>query len=178
MRPQLEYGVSAWNPCLKRDIETLERVQRRATKKAPGLRGYEYEERLRILGLTTLEERRIRGDLIQQFKIVNGIEKVKWHHPPTFKSEQNRTGPASGVRGHRFSYHKDKFNDSIRMNFFNNRIANDWNVLPDAAVNSNSVNSFKAKIDKIYEMNETYKRSNKLKQADKAELVSDEETAS
>ena len=75
-------------------------------------------------------------------------------------------------------YHKDKFNDSIRMNFFNNRIANDWNVLPDAAVNSNSVNSFKAKIDKIYEMNETYKRSNKLKQADKAELVSDEETAS
>ena len=44
MRPQLEYGVSAWNPCLKRDIETLERVQRRATKKAPGLRGYEYEE--------------------------------------------------------------------------------------------------------------------------------------
>lgn len=44
------------------------------------------------------QERRIRGDLIQQFKIVNGIEKVEWHHPPTFKSEQNRTGPASGVR--------------------------------------------------------------------------------
>ena len=64
------------------------------------------------------------------------------------------------------------------MNFFNNRIANDWNFLPDASVNSNSVNSFKAKIDKIYEMNETYKRSNNLKQADKAELVSDEETAS
>ena len=70
------------------------------------MRGYEYEER--ILGLTTLEERRIRGDLIQQFKIVNGIEKVKWHHPATFKSEQNRTGP--------------DFRITI-MNFFNNRIA-------------------------------------------------------
>ena len=76
---------------------------------------------------------------IQQFKIFIRIEKVKWHHPPTFnKSEQNRTSPASDVcTGHIFSYHKDKFNDSIRTNFFNNRIANDWNVLPDAAVNSN-----------------------------------------
>ena len=77
VRPQLEFSVSAWNPNLKKDIEILERVQIRATKKAPGLRGYEYEERLKILGLTTLEERRVRGDLIQQFKIVNGIEKVK-----------------------------------------------------------------------------------------------------
>ena len=174
VRPQLEFGVSAWNPYLRKDIEILERVQRRATKKAPGLSGYEYEERLKILGLTTLEERRVRGDLIQQFKIVNGIERVKWHHPPTFKAEQSREGPASGVRGHKYSYHKDKFNDGIRLNFFNNRIANDWNVLPDEVVNSRSVNSFKAKIDKIYDKNGTYKRSSKKKQADKADFVSDE----
>ena len=142
MRPQLEFSVSAWNPNLKKDIDILERVQRRATKKALGLTGYEYEERLKILGLTTLEERRVRGDLIQQFKIVNGIEQVKWHYPPLFKSEQRRTGPAAGVRGHKYKYHNDRFNESIRLNFFNNRIANDWNVLPAEVVNSNSVNSF------------------------------------
>ena len=60
---------------------------------------------------------------------------MKWHHSPTFKSKQNRTVPASGVRGRRFSYHKNKFNGGIIMNFFNNRKANYWNVLPDAVLN-------------------------------------------
>ena len=53
MRPQLEFCVSTWNLNVKKDIGILERLQKRTTKKAPGLRGYEYEERLRIFGLTT-----------------------------------------------------------------------------------------------------------------------------
>ena len=52
----------------------LEKIQRRATKLIPGLRDLTYEELLKECGLTTLETRRLRGDQIQVFKILNGYE--------------------------------------------------------------------------------------------------------
>ena len=66
----------AWSPYLKKDIECLEKVQRSATKMVHGLRHLSYEQRLRHLELTTLRERRIRGDLIETFKIMTGKERV------------------------------------------------------------------------------------------------------
>ena len=54
----------------------LEKIQRRATKLIPGLRDLTYEERLNECGLTTLETRRLRGDQIEVFKILNGYENI------------------------------------------------------------------------------------------------------
>jgi len=76
IRPHVEYCVQAWSPYLKKDIECLEKVQRSATKMVHGLRHLSYEQRLRHLELTTLKERRIRGDLIETFKIMTGKESV------------------------------------------------------------------------------------------------------
>ena len=75
VRPHLEYYILAWRPYRKKDIDTLERIQRRATKMIK-LRDLSYEERLRECVLTTLETRRLRGDQIEVFKILNGYENI------------------------------------------------------------------------------------------------------
>ena len=75
VRPHLEYCIQAWNPHLRNDIDILEKIQR-ATKLIPGLRDLRYEERLKECGLTTLETRRLRGDQIEVFKILNGYENI------------------------------------------------------------------------------------------------------
>ena len=76
VRPHLEYCIQAWSPYLRKDIDMLGKIQRRATKLIPGLIDLRYEERLKECGLTTLETRRLRGDQIEVFKILNGYENI------------------------------------------------------------------------------------------------------
>jgi len=70
VRPLLEYNSVIWSPRLKCDIEAIERVQRRFTKRLPGYHKYSYSERLRLLQLPSLETRRLQNDLIWCYKIV------------------------------------------------------------------------------------------------------------
>ena len=55
-----------------KDIKLIESVQRRFTKRIPGLRSLSYDERLHVLGIPTLEDRRLQHDLVTFFKILNG----------------------------------------------------------------------------------------------------------
>ena len=77
VRPHIEYCVQAWRPYYQKDVDNLEKIQRRATRMMEEVRGMDYEEQLRQTSLVTLEARRTRADIIEVFKIMKGLEGLK-----------------------------------------------------------------------------------------------------
>ena len=71
VRTHLDYASSVWAPYKKKYIDKIESVQKRATKQIPGFNNLNYPERLKKLKLTTIAYRRIRGDMIETYKIIN-----------------------------------------------------------------------------------------------------------
>ena len=140
VRPHLEYCIQAWRPYHKKDIDMLERVQRRATKMIPKLRNISYEMHLKECGLTTLETRRLRGDQIEVFKILNGYENIDRNIFFTVKEERR-------TRGHGVTLAKKQCRLDIRTFSFSQRTVNEWNRLSADCVGASSVNIFKNKID-------------------------------
>ncbi len=69
VRSHLEYALTVWNALLRKDAKKLEKVQERAIRLVPVIRDLSYAERLLNLGLTSFEDRRTRGDMIQMFII-------------------------------------------------------------------------------------------------------------
>ena len=150
MRPHLEYASSAWSPYRKLDIKILESIQKRATKLVPSLRNLSYIERLNALGLTTLEERRKRGDLINYFKFEKGLNIINWYHPNYKTNSLRQEGPANNIRGQKHRLVRQYTgNCHQRENFFLNRVLSFWNQLSLDVIDSNSTNMFKNRYDKF-----------------------------
>jgi len=76
VRPHLQYCIPMWSPYLIKDIKLIEGVRRRATKLVEGIGNWSYDERLKYLGLTGIDTRRVRSDLLETFKIMNGLYDV------------------------------------------------------------------------------------------------------
>ena len=72
VRPHLEYANVVWGPKYKLDQQKVERVQRRSTKMIENIKYLSYQERLRYLDLPSLLHRRLRGDMIETYKIITG----------------------------------------------------------------------------------------------------------
>lgn len=149
VRSHIEYAVSVWFPWRMKDIEAVERVQRRATKMVKECCGLPYVERLKKLELPCLRMRRVRGDLLYVYRMMTCDAEEVDVFPKLKRHEDMRT------RGHNFKLDGQRFKHDIKKFGFSNRIVQLWNGLPVEVVNAQSVNEFKNKFDIFIGMNES-----------------------
>ena len=143
VRCHLEYGHSVWNPHHIGLIRELESVQKRATKLVFACRKLSYSDRLRFLQLPTLRYRRLRGDMIEVYKIMHGMyDPVVC--PELFRNFDNRT------RGNQLKLLHTRSNLDIRKYSFSCRVVSMWNLLPDYVILSGSLDLFKVNLDKFW----------------------------
>ena len=129
---------------LMKDIVRVESVQRRYTKRIPGLRDRTYSQRLRILRLDSLELRRLRADLLGVYKIVHGVNNLKFDEFFQFCS--------NNTRGHAFKLYPIRCNKSVRKAFFADRVVKAWNALKYDVVGALNIDIFKAPTILIFSM--------------------------
>ena len=142
VRPHLEYAQAVWSPYKKKDIKIVENVLRRASKMLPGLRNLTYPQRLQALDIPSMVYRRIRGDMIETFKIINGY----YDNAVNLNLERN-TGP---TRGNMMKLAKERCRIKRRQMPFCLRIVNVWNSLPNDVIEANNVVTFEKRIDKLW----------------------------
>ena len=115
------------------------------TKMVRGFCHLPYEDRTKRLGLTSLEERRIRGDLIEAYKIMIGREAVdRGQFFQLSACEYN-------LRGQSMKLSKQRASRDIRKFFYSQRVVQEWNKLPQAVIDATSVNQFKNRMDKYWQ---------------------------
>ena len=139
IRPHLEYGNIVFPPSLQKDKDTLERIQRRATKSVRGLKFKPYEERLKSLNLCLLEYRRLRGDILMNYSILNTSGHPLKH---LLKLSHN-----TNLRGNTQKLETLHSRTDCRHNFYSVRVVKCWNSLPTELVQATSQESFKRKLD-------------------------------
>jgi len=143
IRPRLEYAGVVWSPHKKKHVKKIERLQRMATKMVPELAEMTYEERLRAMDLPSLEQRRERGDLIQVYKLVHGMDVVD-----NRKLVLREEGDMRTMRSHSRKLRKGRCMKDVKKFSFPQRCVEMWNGLSEDVVSAPSVQSFKEKLDK------------------------------
>ena len=150
----LEYANAVWSPWQEGDIKTLEKVQERFIRMLSDVKGQTYEEKLLDAGLTTLKERRLRGDMIETYKTMNGfnrVEKNNWFvitQDTARETRRTTTVTEAGAIKKTHILEQESPRLEVRKNFFNVRVVNDWNKIPEEVKAQKTVNAFKGGYDR------------------------------
>ncbi|MEL7307906.1 MAG: reverse transcriptase family protein, partial [Pseudomonadota bacterium] len=147
VRPVLEYCSVAWCPYYVKDIDALEKVQRRMSRILPQLRQMDYEERLSHLRISSLKLRRLRYDLLCAFKIVNNDVNLSFENFFTFSHsvDSERSVSTRGTSERSFYVRHCRLN--VRKFWFSQRVIPFWNALPPACKKAECFEIFKRELD-------------------------------
>jgi hypothetical protein len=141
----LEYASGVWSPYKKKYIEAIENVQKRATRMLPQMKNLNYEERLKQLKMPTLKFRRMRGDMIETFKILTRLYDGRVTEGMLDISRSHIT------RGNALKLVKHQSRRDIRKYSFTNRIVDLWNSLPNHIVEAKTMFQFENRLDRHWE---------------------------
>jgi len=142
VRPLLEYCSSAWSPHYVKDKQLLEKAQHRFTRMVPGLAKMEYQDRLRVLNIWSLEERRNRADLLETFKVLKGLSAIPANSFFEISIDKR-------TRGHDLKLVKHHCRTDVRKFFFSERVVNRWNQLDQRSIEVNTLIAFKSQLERI-----------------------------
>ena len=127
-------------PQFKKDVNVLEGVQRRATKLVTGLEGMSCEERLRTLGLSSLEKRRLRGNLMVLYSFLKRASGDRGAELFSLVFSDRAYGNDSQL-------HQGRFSLNIKKHFFTKDMVKHWNRLPREVVHAPSLSVFNRRLD-------------------------------
>lgn len=145
VRPHLEYASPVWCPHFRMDIDSIEKVQRRATKLIPAISDLTYSERLLKLDLPTLQYRRLRQDLLIIYKYSHNLLSLDTHtHCRSCQHNGSMFIPSHSqtTRGHHLKY-QISHHQGARNKFLTTRAIPTWNRLSKKTINSTNINLFK-----------------------------------
>ena len=145
IQPHLEYCVQFQSLSLAGEKKMIESVERCALKLINGYKNISYVDRLSYSNLISLDKSCLRGDLIEMFKMSKDIEIL---------NNMFKLNNLNCLRGNKFKVHKERCKLNVRKYFFNQRIVDVWNSLPNNVVCCNTLTEFKNSLDKINYYNE------------------------
>ena len=136
-------------------ITLIENVQRRASRIVRGYENLSYEERLNELGLPQHKDRRLRGDMILTYRLMNGLEDIDYKKFFTLNDRPYK------IRGqHSKTIKKQREYSEYRRYFFSKRVIDIWNKLPEEVVSASSTSAFKTKYDEYEKRRQQILRNN------------------